>query len=172
MLHRLCLSCLLILALAAPATALNEWTVMLYWVSDDSESTALIKSHISSLKNIVAKASAPNAHDVVVLFDGPRGYTAVDGKDSDGGFRLEAQNGKWSIERLGEVNMGSPYTLWNFIRWAAEKHPAKHYALFIGGHGSGIFSWRGPGGSTISPPEPSTFPPIVSWAMTTLTTTA
>ncbi len=144
--NRIFLSLLLILALAAPAAALNEWTVMLYWVSDDDESTALIKSHIASLKSLLSKASAPNSHDVVVLFDGPRGYAAVDGKDSDGGFRLEAQNGKWNIERLGEVNMGSPYTLWNFIRWAAEKHPARHYALFIGGHGSGIFSWRGPGG--------------------------
>ena len=146
MMQRLFLAFLVVACLATPASALNEWTVMLYWVSDEKESTALIKSHISSLKSLVAKAAAPGAHEVVVLFDGPPGYSAVDGKDADGGFRLEPQNGAWNIERLGELNMGSPYTLWTFLKWTAEKHPAKRYALFIGGHGSGIFSWRGPGG--------------------------
>lgn len=70
--NRIFLSLLLVLALAVPAAAMNERTVMLHWVSNDDESTALINSHIAALKGLVAKASAPNAHDVVVLFDGMR----------------------------------------------------------------------------------------------------
>lgn len=42
------------------------------------------------------------------------------------------------IGEIGEVNMGSPDTLINFIRWAKANYPAKHYALVFWDHGRGV----------------------------------
>lgn len=49
------------------------------------------------------------------------------GKDGQGEVR----------EGVGEVDSGSPQTLLDFVRWAAEKAPADKYALVVWNHGSG-----------------------------------
>ncbi len=41
------------------------------------------------------------------------------------------------IADLGEVNMGSPKTLIDFVRWAKSNYPAKRYALVLWNHGRG-----------------------------------
>ena len=38
----------------------------------------------------------------------------------------------------GELNMGDPQTLADFINWAKTTYPAEHYALIIVDHGTGI----------------------------------
>lgn len=133
--------------IACPAAALNQWTVMLYLVSDDSESTSLVKSHIQSLNDMAAIAGNPGKFEVVVQIDAPKGFSIFGDSPAGGAFRLDpGPNGKWrNVKDLGEVNMGSPYCLWEFLKWTAKEHPAKQYALFVAGHGSGIFSWRGDG---------------------------
>lgn len=146
-----------------PAQALNEWTVMLYLVSDDSGSRAMIDSHVEMLNKLSGIAGKAPQAEVVVLIDAPAGFKLFSKaqKNPDGGFRLEpGQNGKWNISaELGEVNMGSPYTLWSLLKWTVEKHPAKRYALFVGGHGSGIFSWRGDGNVNSANPGAVNFDP-------------
>ncbi|MFZ2957542.1 MAG: clostripain-related cysteine peptidase [Candidatus Ozemobacteraceae bacterium] len=151
------------LACQLPAQALNEWTVMLYLVSDDSKSQAMIDSHVETLNKLARNAGKSPQYEVVILIDAPPGFalTKKATKKADGGFSLEpGQDGKWNIAaEHGEVNMGSPYTLWNFLKWTSEKHPAKKYALFIGGHGSGIFSWRGEGNVSSANPGAVSFNP-------------
>ena len=46
------------------------------------------------------------------------------------------------IETLGEVNMGAPESLADFLIWSIQNFPAQHYALTISSHGSG---WVGNG---------------------------
>ncbi len=42
---------------------------------------------------------------------------------------------KWS---KGELNMGDPQTLSDFISWSIEKFPSEHYALILDDHGHGL----------------------------------
>ncbi|HSV31160.1 MAG TPA: clostripain-related cysteine peptidase [Atribacteraceae bacterium] len=42
------------------------------------------------------------------------------------------------LQELGEVNMGDPVTLVDFVRFATERFPARHYALVVWSHGSGF----------------------------------
>ncbi len=46
------------------------------------------------------------------------------------------------VEELGEVDMGDPQALVDFIEWSVTNFPADHYMLVIGSHGGG---WRGIG---------------------------
>jgi hypothetical protein len=43
-----------------------------------------------------------------------------------------------SLASLGEVNMGDPNALEEFVRWARSAYPAKRYALVIWDHGQGF----------------------------------
>jgi hypothetical protein len=141
---------------SGPVMALNQWTVMLYLVSDDSESTSMVHSHLEALNQMASRAGTAGSYEVIVQVDAPPGFKFLSSatKKADGAFRLEpGTSGKWSVAaELGEVNMGSPDCLWDFLKWAAKEHPAKQYALFVAGHGSGIFSWRGDGNVNSSNP--------------------
>lgn len=46
------------------------------------------------------------------------------------------------VEDLGEVDMGDPQALFDFIVWGVEHYPANHYMIVIGSHGGG---WQGIG---------------------------
>lgn len=162
--HLFCtlLAVVLMLATALPVLALNQWTVMLYLVSDDNESTSMVESHLETINALAPKAGVAGQYEVVVMIDAPKGYTLVSkAKNPSGGFLLEpGTNGKWNIaEELGEVNMGSPANLWRFLKWATTKHPGRQTALVIAGHGSGIFSWRGTGGVNAANPGAVEFDP-------------
>ncbi len=47
-----------------------------------------------------------------------------------------------AVQDLGEVDMGEPQSLTDFIVWGAQNYPANHYMIIIGSHGGG---WRGIG---------------------------
>ncbi|MBZ0276903.1 MAG: hypothetical protein K8I60_12205, partial [Anaerolineae bacterium] len=46
------------------------------------------------------------------------------------------------VENLGEVDMGDPQSLRDFIVWGVQNYPAEHYMIIIADHGGG---WRGIG---------------------------
>ncbi|MFN8373815.1 MAG: clostripain-related cysteine peptidase [Anaerolineae bacterium] len=46
------------------------------------------------------------------------------------------------VEDLGEVDMGDPQSLVDFLVWGVQNFPAEHYLVVIGSHGAG---WRGIG---------------------------
>ncbi|MEO8609758.1 MAG: clostripain-related cysteine peptidase [Chloroflexota bacterium] len=50
-----------------------------------------------------------------------------------------------AVQDLGEVDMGDPQSLSDFIVWGAQNYPADHYMIVIGSHGGG---WRGIGPDT------------------------
>jgi hypothetical protein len=41
------------------------------------------------------------------------------------------------VEDLGEVDMATPEALTDFVAWARENYPARHYALILWNHGTG-----------------------------------
>jgi Clostripain family len=57
-----------------------------------------------------------------------RYHVQVDGKYSDGVNR-------WS---MGELNMGDPQTLVDFVTWAMRNYPADRYYLALDDHGAGV----------------------------------
>ena len=57
-------------------------------------------------------------------------------------YNLGVSFDQTAIEELGEVDMGDPQALFDFIVWGVENFPAEHYMVVIGSHGAG---WRGIG---------------------------
>jgi hypothetical protein len=70
--------------------------------------------------------------DVVILRDGYR--------DSAGVYYASDGRGLIPLEHLGEINMGSPTTLYDFVTRAKRICPAERYMLAFYDHGGG---WRG-----------------------------
>ncbi|NLI78715.1 MAG: hypothetical protein GX442_20030 [Candidatus Riflebacteria bacterium] len=162
---------LLSLALLAPLPgfALNEWTVLVYMVNDDDES-ALEDANLRNLAEM-ARIGAGAGSEILLQIDGRPGARfggflsgLFGGGNSDlkysGGSRWVLQGSAFAREeKLDEVNMGSPMVLWEALKWAAQKHPARHYYLVVNSHGSGVFSWRGVGGTSSAYPGAVEFDP-------------
>src|SRR3990172_7279605 len=57
---------------------------------------------------------------------------------------------------MGELNMGDPGTLANFVTWAMDQYPAENYYLAIDDHGDGAYGISFDASSTndqLTPPE-------------------
>lgn len=152
---------ILLAMLVAPATgwALNEWTVLLYIVNDDKDTT-MENANTRSVQAMM-RSGPPAGCEVVVIDDlSAKSGSIFGGSKESGASIYSVQKGSLNVEdQLGEVNMGSPYVLWSFLKKAAERHPARNYALIINSHGSGIFSWRGTGGTGSMRPGEVDFDP-------------
>ncbi|HIE08505.1 MAG TPA: hypothetical protein EYP65_01490 [Armatimonadetes bacterium] len=109
--------------------ATRVWTVMVYMGADnDMDEVALDDL------NEMEKAGSTDNFTVVVQLDrrggGAKRYLVV--KDDD-----PTKVGSQLLEDLGEVNMGDPQTLADFVRWGVETYPAQHYMLVLWNHGTG-----------------------------------
>lgn len=142
--------------------ALNEWTYLIYMSNDDNKSSAIEDANIANL-NAMQKVSLPAGVEVLVQVDGREGkfFDGLFGKKPGSGcFRYNIKGGQLVQEdKLGEVNLGSPQVFWDFLKWGAQKHPAKHYGLIFNSHGSGVFSWRGTGSTGSAKPGAVDFDP-------------
>ena len=140
---------------------LPEWTVILYSAADDDVLEENMWFDINEME-LVGSNSQMN---IVVQIDRyARGF-AGDGDWTDTRRYLIQQDGDLNhiaspvVESVGEVDMGDPQTLIDFVTWAVQKYPAKKYALILSDHGGG---WTG-GFSDMSAPDSSlTMPEIVS----------
>ncbi|MBF0409302.1 MAG: hypothetical protein HQM10_18320 [Candidatus Riflebacteria bacterium] len=158
------LLCFLMVVFTNSASALSDWTIAIYMSNEDNSSTMLEDSNIDNLLKMT-KAISPGLVNIVVQAD--RGKLISDyqkeiykNPNYRGALRYSIQpNSLVEEEVLGEVNMGSPYTLWNFMKWAAVKYPSKHFCLIINSHGSGVFSPYGPGSISDSKPGSVNFDP-------------
>ncbi len=130
----LCLS----VAAQTEAPAAAAWTVMIFmdgdndldrYALDDFEEMARVGSDqrvniLVQLDRAANETSTPNAHwTQTVRFRVKQGMVAQPNAGLD----------------LGEVDMGSPAALSEFIAWGTRGYPADHYALVIWDHGQG---WR------------------------------
>lgn len=128
-------------------SATKEWTFMVYLDADNNLENAGIDDvnememigSDSSINIIVQIDRIPAFDDTNGDWDGTRRYYIT--KDTDQGT-ISSVN----VQDLGEVNMGSPTTLQNFIQWGKSNYPANRYALILWDHGSGIMAGNSPGG--------------------------
>lgn len=122
-----------------------EWTVLVYLDGDNNLETDAIKDF-----NEMELAGSNDKVNIVVQFD----RIQLDGPEDD------ASNGDWTttkrflvqkdsnkdeiaseeLEDLGELNMGDPQTLTDFVIWGVQQYPAQRYALVLWDHGS---AWAG-----------------------------
>ena len=68
------------------------------------------------------------------------------------------------VQDMGELDMGDPQTLIDFVTWAMQTYPAKHYALTISTHGGG---WLGNGPDETNNTDMLTLPELTQ-ALTTI----
>ncbi|MFN8472493.1 MAG: clostripain-related cysteine peptidase [Anaerolineae bacterium] len=106
----------------------KPWTFMLYLAGDNNLNDALT----GAIEGLEALPQNPNVN-LVVLFDGDRAGDSVRLLVQPGGAYTNNLN-RW---RVGEVNMGDPTTLADFVNWARAQFPAEHYYLAIADHGQG-----------------------------------
>lgn len=131
----------LIMGCAAPATTLAsprqsaEWTVMVYMSGDND----LEKYIVLDLEQELAATGSSDAVQVVALADrGPDHDTSRGDWQSTKLFHVEQgmiADSEHAMADWGERNMGDPRTLIDFVTWARDNYPAKHFALYFWGHG-------------------------------------
>jgi clostripain len=85
-----------------------------------------------AIAQLEAQPANPNVN-VVVLFDGDRTNDSWRFLVQPGGNYTIGVN-KWY---MGELNMGDPQTLIDFINWTRSNYPAQNYYLSIANHGRG-----------------------------------
>lgn len=120
---------------------LAEWTILVYMAADNN----LELSALRDLNEMEAAGSSERVH-VVVQVDRALGETEADG-DWTGGRRYQIRGdadenviASELLEELGEINMGDPQTLADFVAWGVQTYPANHTALVLWDHGAG---WNG-----------------------------
>lgn len=114
-----------------------QWTFMVYLDGDNNLEGA-------GIDDFLEMATVGSSADVkiVVLFD------RIPGEDNSYGNWTETRRGIINIgdipdkswgESMGELNMGDPQTLIDFVTWAMQNYPASKYAIVFWNHGGG---WR------------------------------
>lgn len=164
----LALLALLLLAAAAPARPVKEWTVLCYFVGDDDGDRPIEDSQIDDLLELDSIGTRDQVNLLVQMDRGKKLTRKMKQYYSDpnesGGLRYRIDRDKWvTQEKLGEVNSGDPKVLYDALAWAAREYPAKRYALIINAHGSGVLSWRGVGGTGSSRPGEVDFDPFTGY---------
>jgi hypothetical protein len=122
--------------------ALAEWTVIVYSDADDEVLEGSLWFDVNEMEQVGSTAQV----NIVVQMDRYRAAFAGDG-DWTGARRIYVTqdndlNAIHSpvIQDLGEVDMGNPRTLVDFVTWAVQNYPATKYALVMSDHGGG---WTG-----------------------------
>jgi hypothetical protein len=129
-----------------------EWTVMVYLDSDNN----LESAGIDDINEMEIAGSTAEVNIVVQVDRIPYSVLAANNQ----GYADDTSNGNWTNTRryyitqdfdpvqinsqlksdLGELNMGDPQTLVDFVNWATINYPAKKYLLVIWNHGGGFRS--------------------------------
>ncbi len=127
------------------AAALPAWTVLVYMDGDNN----LEPWDVGDVQQMEQVGSTGNVN-VIVQFD--RGSQAI--QDLNGNYNLSWYGCRCaeitkdpnddglasfsSSASMGQVDMGNPTTLTDFIQCGVQQYPANHYLLVIGNHGGGI----------------------------------
>ncbi len=119
--------------------SIPKWTFMVYVDGDNN----LEPNAVEDL-NEMEMVGSTSSVNVVAQIDRIPGYDTSNG-DWTGARRYYVTKdydpytiNSTLIQDLGEVNMGNPQTLIDFVSWAVANYPAEHYALIIWNHGGGF----------------------------------
>lgn len=123
---------------------LPRWTFMIYLDADNNLESAGIED-----MNEMESVGSTDEVNIIVQMD----RWETDGDDDD------TSNGDWTgakrfhvikdsdtgvmnsieLEDLGEVNMGDPYELADFVTWGMDNYPAENYAIVLWDHGGAFW---------------------------------
>ncbi|MDI6855749.1 MAG: clostripain-related cysteine peptidase, partial [Candidatus Thermoplasmatota archaeon] len=116
-----------------------DWTFMVYLDGDCDLEDAAIDDF-----NEMAVAGSTTQVNIIVQFD------RISGHDTSNGdwttckrFRITqgmAPTPANQLSDIGEVNMGDPNVLIDFVKWGIQEYPAKYYMVILWDHGGG---WKG-----------------------------
>jgi hypothetical protein len=125
-----------------PAPPKAEWTVIVYSDGDDK---VLEEGVWYDLNEMELVGSTPQVNIVVQLDRYAGAFTGDGDWTSARRFYITQDSDMNAIHSpivmdLGEVDMGDPQTLVDFVTWAIQNYPAKKYALVMADHGGG---WTG-----------------------------
>jgi PKD repeat protein len=127
----------------------KEWTVLVYMAADNN----LEDVAIADFNEMEMVGSGPDLN-IVVQFDRISGHDSSNGDWTDTRRYLVEQdfdpvviNSVPVNDSMGELNMGNPGTLKDFLEWGVDNYPAKRYILVMWDHGSGLFRRRGDSGN-------------------------
>lgn len=122
------------------STETKEWTFMVYLCADNN----LEYFDYLDIKEMEQVGSNDNVN-IIVQWDRTGNDSSVDwagcrryyiNKDENNSSAVVST----AVQVMGDVNMGSPTTLSDFITWGMTNYPAEKYAVILWDHGSG---WRG-----------------------------
>jgi hypothetical protein len=117
---------------------LARWTVMV-WMDGDND----LESWVFHDLNELEQAGSGDGVEIVVQADRAVGYSDNDGDWTDTRrYHIVEDDDMTSVaselvEEVGEVDMGSPQALSEFLLWANERYPAERVALVFWDHGTG-----------------------------------
>ena len=115
-----------------PSDDRPQWTFLVYMAADNNLDDAALVDFLE-----MASVGSSDKVNIVVQLDLAAGSTWSDTRRF-----LIARNGTYNdapLANLGEVNMGDPASLRDFITWGVATYPAHHTFLSIWNHGGG---WR------------------------------
>lgn len=120
---------------------LSDWTLLVYMDADNNLERSALKDF-----NEMEAAGKSDRINVVVQIDRSLEETTVDDNWSEARRYLvtgDADSDRITSEQLdslGEINMGDPAVLQEFLTWGIRNYPSNRYALIIWDHGAG---WNG-----------------------------
>lgn len=119
----------------------GAWTILVYLDADNDLETAGIRNF-----NQMETVGSTKDVRIVVQIDRHPAYDTTNGDWTDTRRYLITHDNDTSTMHsirldadspLGELNMGSPNTLKDFVEWGTATFPAQHYCLIIWDHGTG-----------------------------------
>ncbi len=133
-------------SMVAYKIVVHKWTFMFYVDGDNNLEGAALAD--------VAEMNVVGSNDslaIVGLLDRHPEYARTVPNDwAESRYFVLLPNGINKTRAMGELNMGDPGTLVNFVQWARQNFPADHYALVLWDHGGG---WMAQRASGVSSPE-------------------
>lgn len=133
-------------AMTVPVTGQQTWTVLIYLDADNN----LEQAALADMAEMQAAGSPPPGVAVLVQVDRIPRYTPLDGNWTGTRRYQVTGDDPLLLGDLGEVNMGAPASLADFVAWGAAYYPAQHTALILWNHGAG---WPGLAWDESSPGE-------------------
>lgn len=135
---------------ATKALAEKEWTFAVY-IAADNDLNYFSGRNLSDM----AKVGSNERLNIVAHLDKPGAYEKTKRIYVEQNRLVQVNaNDSYSFQKL---DSGSASTLIEFCEWTIKNYPAKHYALILWNHGSGILD--NVGGRTVNPSELFIFNP-------------
>ena len=119
-------------------TDIARWTVMIF-MNGDNDLEAWVNGDLNELE----MAGSGDGVHLVVQADRHEDYSTNGGDWTDTRrYYITADDSEQVVhseivQEMGELDMGIPETLSDFLLWAAGDYPAEHYALIMWDHGEG-----------------------------------